>query len=154
MRSFFDGIKNLIRWLPIIWEDRDWDNYFLLKIIEFKLRNMEKFFRTKGHHLYAERDAKKINTCRILCTRITKDNYYDNVFANFHKKWGRTKLDSKKIEGTDFLELLIDADLTEEQKLEKIKDRKHLWKEEDYLKKQDLDLLFKLMRKHIQYWWD
>ena len=25
---------------------------------------------------------------------------------------------------------------------------------EDYLKKQDIDLLFNLMKKHIQTWWD
>ena len=26
--KFFKGIRNLIDWLPIIWKDRHWDDYY------------------------------------------------------------------------------------------------------------------------------
>lgn len=42
------GIRNLIIWLPIIWRDRDWDWQFLSEIMQFKLRNMSRFFRALG----------------------------------------------------------------------------------------------------------
>ena len=36
------GTRNLIRWFPIIWGDRNWDWEYLARIMIFKLRMMEK----------------------------------------------------------------------------------------------------------------
>jgi hypothetical protein len=37
------GIRNLCRWLPIIWRDRDWDHGYLSRMLEFKLHNMHDY---------------------------------------------------------------------------------------------------------------
>jgi len=29
------NIKNVIRWLPVIWRDKDWDESFIYKILQF-----------------------------------------------------------------------------------------------------------------------
>ncbi len=44
-RSIKYGIKNLITWFPIIWKDRDWDHWYLYKILRFKLIQMENLQR-------------------------------------------------------------------------------------------------------------
>ena len=38
-RIVTQGIKNLWRWFPIIWNDHDWDHTFIFKILRFKLQN-------------------------------------------------------------------------------------------------------------------
>ncbi|MFI2856892.1 hypothetical protein ACH6EH_07100 [Paenibacillus sp. JSM ZJ436] len=44
--SIKDGVSNLIKWLPIIWSDRDWDQEYLYIIVHKKLEHMEEFFRS------------------------------------------------------------------------------------------------------------
>ena len=43
-------IRNLIRWIPIIWKDRDWDFYFTYEILKKKLEFQAEFTRKYGHH--------------------------------------------------------------------------------------------------------
>ena len=38
-RDIAKGIKNLWKWFPVIWKDRDWDNYFIFEALKFKLKN-------------------------------------------------------------------------------------------------------------------
>ncbi len=72
------GIKNLIIWFPIIWNDRDWDWAFLNRIMAFKLRRMSKLFKENGHHVNSEKDAKRMLICAILLERMEKDDYLDD----------------------------------------------------------------------------
>lgn len=41
IRNIKYGIENLIKWFPIVVRDRDWDFYFLLAIMKFKIQNMQ-----------------------------------------------------------------------------------------------------------------
>ena len=38
IKSFIISIKNLIKWFPIIWKDRDWDDHYIWEIMKNKLR--------------------------------------------------------------------------------------------------------------------
>ena len=31
------GFKNLWKWLPVIWKDRDWDTHFIYELLKKKL---------------------------------------------------------------------------------------------------------------------
>lgn len=44
MKNIFKGIKNIIDYAPIIFQDRDYDYEYLLTLMEFKLDRMHKFF--------------------------------------------------------------------------------------------------------------
>ena len=35
-RNFIKGIKNLFKWFPIVWKDRDWDDHFIFEIIHYQ----------------------------------------------------------------------------------------------------------------------
>ena len=43
------GIKNLIRWFPIIWNDRDWDWYHFAALMERKANQMADYLSKHGH---------------------------------------------------------------------------------------------------------
>jgi hypothetical protein len=58
-RSFRNGCSNLIKYRKIIWHDRWWDYYFLLNIILFKLKDMEKHWGTDTHYVN-DTDEKEI----------------------------------------------------------------------------------------------
>lgn len=47
-RGIKTGFSNLIYWLPVIWQDRWWDWYFLARIIEHKALRDAPLYRTRG----------------------------------------------------------------------------------------------------------
>ena len=74
--KFFMNIRNVIRWLPIIWEDKDWDDYFIYKILQFKLKNQAEYIGGRDWHTRAKRDAEKMMTCVRLIDKMTEEYYY------------------------------------------------------------------------------
>ena len=155
-RDIKTSIKNLIIWFPIIWKDRQWDHWFIYEILYKKLSLMEHFIRNHGYHVRAEQDADNIKTCALLLKRLKDDEYHENAFKQHYKKWGEPDFDWRESDRRDLSKLHIKYDKvkTEEDKIQERKDFKIACEREELLKQQDLDLLFTLMGKHIQTWWD
>ena len=151
----FDSIKNVIRWFPIIWNDRDWDYYFLYIILHTKLSHMEKYIRKHGHHIGCERDADNIKVAVSLLDRLIKDDHLDNAMKQHREKWGRMKFNFIDIDGNGSrLETTYGKAKTEEDRKKAEKEFRRCAKHSEYMLERDLDLLFKVMRKHIRHWWD
>jgi hypothetical protein len=67
-------IRNVIRWLPIIWNDVDWDWYYLAKLIERKLEFMSEDARG-WHHVGSEKSQRQMRVARALLARVMEDEY-------------------------------------------------------------------------------
>lgn len=153
--SIKDGIENIIIWFPIIWKDRDWDQWFLYTILKFKLSNMEKYYRKYGISANSEKTANQIKICVDLLGRLLEDEYGNTVFKKHEEKWGDLDFSFEPYKN-DLHKCLItrpNIKTEEDEKLER-KQSKRLHEHESYLIKQDVDYLFKIMKKHIQTWWD
>ena len=151
------GIQNLISWFPIIWADRNWDHYFIYVTLRHKLHLTEQLIRNHGHHTKHIQDANTIKVCINLLDRLMKDEYHENAFKRHDEKWGEPEFRWEDCEDKpDLCELHIDRDKVESNE-DKTKERKEFRiasNHEATLREQDLDMLFKLMRKNIQTWWD
>lgn len=80
------GIRNLWRWFPIIWRDRNFDHAFLLSIIIHKLKYMEKsskYWCTKN----APRNRKQMAIVRHCLYRVKQDEYNSINEAFGRGKW-------------------------------------------------------------------
>lgn len=78
IRSIKDGIKNLIKWFPLIWKDRNFDQGYLYDILYFKLGEMQKFFESDNtYSMDAKEYAKQIKECRELLYRIINETIED-----------------------------------------------------------------------------
>lgn len=84
LREFVQSVKNLIRWFPIIWKDRDWDTDFIWNILKFKLENQAKYIGTRGIHISAERDAEIMMLCTRLIEKI-RSEYYQSEYQNYNE---------------------------------------------------------------------
>ena len=72
IRSFF---RNLWFWRRTLWEDRWWDYTYIFCLLGRKFQQMEEGFLHKGVSKDAEREARKIRICRLLCERISEADY-------------------------------------------------------------------------------
>jgi len=157
LRNIKQGISNLINWFPIVWKDRQWDHTFIYKVLRHKLHMTEQYIRHYGIHVNNEKDADKIRTCVLLLDRLIEDIHFDMAFKKFHKKWGEATWSLEPTEGEpEYSELHISYPNVKDEKDEKFntKEFKRACEHEDMLRKQDVEYLFKFMRKHIQTWWD
>ena len=71
-KTVWTGIKNLWKWFPIIWKDRDWDYYYIFQVLKFKLEKQAK-------HL-GGRDAELMMTCVRLINKLQNEEYYEEYY--------------------------------------------------------------------------
>jgi len=83
-RDLIYGVKNLIRWFPTIWKDRDWDDHFIWEIMKQKLKFQSKFIDEKDFYVGAKRDVEIINTCIRLIEKIRTEEY-SMEYMDYHK---------------------------------------------------------------------
>jgi hypothetical protein len=82
--SFITGVKNLIKWFPIIWKDRDWDDHYIFQVLKFKLTEQAKYIGGKNRHLSAKRDAELMMTA-VKLIDLVKDETYSMEYMDYHK---------------------------------------------------------------------
>ena len=82
-KDFIEGIKNLWKWFPVIWRDRDWDTNFIYEIIKVKLENQADYIGGKDRHDRAKRDAELMRLTSRLIQRC-QDDHYDMEYMDYH----------------------------------------------------------------------
>ena len=73
------GVKNLYKWFWVIWKDRDWDHYYILQVLKFKLEKQANHLAENGFHNNAQRDAELMMTCVQLIDKLQNEYYYDEL---------------------------------------------------------------------------
>jgi hypothetical protein len=155
LRDIKHGVLNLIKWFPIIWQDRDWDQHFLYEMLKFKLEQMENFQRKYGIGLYRDKYADQMRVCINLLGRLIDDNYSENTFQYHDEKWGELSLETKP-HSKDLVSLHVvrEKAVSDEEKKQESKEFMRLTKHAGKLRVQDIEMLFLNMTKYIEGWWD
>jgi hypothetical protein len=91
-RDFRDGMRNLYRWIPVIWKTKDWDRSFLLEMMIRKLR-YHRDYQAKHGHIAEPRNSeivRSMSECLELLEKVSDEwtNYEEPAIAEFEKKYG------------------------------------------------------------------
>jgi hypothetical protein len=126
-------VGHILSWVPFLLEDHDWDFAYILRVLEYKIARTRKCI-TKNNHISTkdiELICKRTRTCELLLRRLRDDDYID-LSSVFDENYdiGKTLSPEKS-------ELL-----------------KKLNAHEVYLRNQDMDMLFKYLKKYGRSWWD
>lgn len=147
--SFYERVANIIRWLPVLWKDRDFDHYYTYTILRFKLQNVYNFLTSEDAvAVHPETHLKKLKICINLLDRILNDVYMEIAESEF-----RPRKEQKDIfEGSQELPdgSILLRSMTEEEKAEFQKWNTHYY----YLHNQDYNMLHQIMNKYSVHWWD
>ena len=165
IRSFLTGCKNVIRWSPTIFKDRDWDHWHIYNILQKKIEFQRKELINANRHTDINRDNRDMTIVLNLIERVNEDYY-----GTEHLDYSKSKFRFEPIEGDDEY-YTMEQDVISENYDEYIKKypssvRKVL-KEKPDLNKKDLcfwvarnneekahDLLHKILKERIRHWWD
>ena len=93
-KDIIKGIKNLWKWFPLVWKDRDWDHHFILETLKFKIVNTANYIKSHDRYVGADRDYEVMMTCVRLIEKIQEEDY-DGEWGNYINQ----KMTTKEIEG-------------------------------------------------------
>jgi hypothetical protein len=152
--NFYWNIEECIYWLPIIWKDQWWDNCFLMKMMEMKIRRDADRYEKWGMSVKANKYAQKMRLAAVLLSRLQEDAYttpWDDEYQEYLHRFSIHML-SHKIEGENGMTYYS----TERFVKDKRDDDVFRWQSNHLkqMRKQDKELLFKLLDKHILEAWD
>lgn len=85
VRGFFTSVGNLIKWFPVIWKDRDWDDHYIFEVFKFKLEKQAKYTKEKGFHTNSDLDAKRMMLCVKLMKKVQED-FYTMEYMDYEEK--------------------------------------------------------------------
>jgi len=80
--SFIDGIYNIIRWVPTLYRDKDWDDYFINKVIEKKLEHQRAYLIHANRHVGLETTNRDMTLALNLIDRMNSE-YYSIEYFDF-----------------------------------------------------------------------
>jgi hypothetical protein len=141
LRSFFKSLKRTIEYIPVVWNNYDWDHVYLLKIMQYKIQRMRKHHEKVRLFVGVERTIDQLKLCEVLLDRLIKDDYTDELYKQHCDKWYPNQ---------DIFERLKNHldEPVERREFKQIMDH------EEYMRKQDMEYLCKVMTKHYRSWWD
>lgn len=175
-RDLWTGIKNLVKWFNVVWNDRNWDHTYLLVLIKFKLESMASYHESRKFYVGWENNVKWMRTASRLISNLLDLKYTNEVLDHFEIEWIESKFDEEsglyEYESRTIWETYIDylnkyplqkEDI--EKEFEKMKQRKPDYNDVDdkfYLshllstrnEKRAYSLLYKILYTHLTAWWD
>jgi hypothetical protein len=81
-KDFAHGVKNLWRWFPTIWKDRDWDHDFIYNLLAKKLEFQAKYIGDRGFHTETKHDATRMRLVAKLI-KLQQDDFYAMEYLNY-----------------------------------------------------------------------
>jgi len=74
-------VRNVLRWIPIIWRDRDWDYYFIYEILKQKLKHVEQHTAKHGHYFNSEGDAESLRIAIEMIEKVQHEYHIDKYLS-------------------------------------------------------------------------
>jgi len=146
-------IKNIIKWLPTIWNQYDFDYGYSINVFRFQLEKQADFLESdKACTMSANYNAKRIRTTIKLMKKV-----YDEDYAIEYQD----KL--KVLYGEELMEYAFEDsflkqnyELTESpERIKEIHDMSSkLFIESDLKQKKSHRILWLMVERNIQGWWD
>lgn len=91
--NIIQGIKNIFKWLPIVWKDRDFDYSYIIRALRFKIENTANYIEKHNRYEGNELDVQKMRLCLKLIDKINSD-FYECEYQEYYK----TNMFTEKLE--------------------------------------------------------
>jgi len=158
-RGIYERSIEVLLFIPVVFKVVRWDYSSLLVIMEPWLGRMQDVHEKNKHHTKecVDHAVKTIKTARILCKRLAEDKYSDSFHEEHDKRWGEMETWTTPTDETKqwftWNHSRPKAIYPHEKIQENKEYKKWILEHPEYLKKQDIDYLFRIIKKHYRGWW-
>ena len=166
IRNFLTSCHNLIKWFPIIWNDRDWDGNYILKILQKKIEFQRKELVNANRHTRIESDNRDMTIVLNLLERVREEYYQmecmdywytDIVFEKIPNNSSHKLADvvDKWEKFDEFLSKYPSSVRAVIKEHGEQDDKKRLCLLVSYYNHEKANkLLFRILEERLTYWWD
>jgi hypothetical protein len=156
IKDFIDGVKNIIRWIPVLYKDRDWDDYFITKMLQKKIEHQRKYLVEHNRHLTVDKDNFWMTVILNLIEAEHQD-YYGCEYMDYYESEGFLS-DTLSVDNLDeyiakypgakraVLKKYPNHDFSEKKRL--------AFYMSGHRQKKCRDLLFEILKRKSINWWD
>ena len=167
LKQFFQGLRNIIRWMPTIYRDRHWDHSFITDLLQKKLEFTRKELVTANRFVGVEAVNKDITLALNLLQRIKYSHYELEMYDYIKKAYDFVPADvtaeyfvMEDIILEDHLDEYLSKykrtanKLRKKYKLNKSQTERLAYKVSSYNQEKCERIFWKLMNYKINHWWD
>jgi hypothetical protein len=142
-----------LAWAKLGWNNYDWDHAYLLEVIEFKLKRMQREIVVQGHHIPDKATDQSLRLAIKLVGKLQKHDY--GYFCDQHiAKWGSLEFIEKTDENGRKYTGMGRPGVTPEQEEAERAEFRAAYLKDDSIKARDTRWLFNIIAKYNEYWWD
>ena len=166
IRYFLTGCRNLIKWAPTIFHDRNWDGNYILKILQKKIEFQRKELVNANRHTRIESDNRDMTIVLNLLERVRHEyyqmecmDYWDSemVFNAVPNKPNLKSIDvvTKSERFNEFLSKYPSSVRAVVKEHGEQDDKNRLCLMVSYYNHEKANkLLFRILEERLAYWWD
>lgn len=167
-RDIIQGFKNLWRWFPLVWKDRDWDDFFIFEPLKFKINKTANYIEKNKRFVGWETEVRYMRICEKLIDYVLNEYYqmepldYFDYDINFVPVEGQDLYEMKSKTTRDNLKSYIQKYPRTRRIVLKNPKYKSYYKNKKGLAiamgierhNKARKLLFKILEERIERWWD
>lgn len=153
IREIRRGIRNLIYWAPIIWQDRNFDYVYLYRILRHKIKAMSDSI-PDWYRVDNEEVQESMDLCVKILDDLLNDVHEQKAFDAHEEIFGKAKWEfSPSKEHPGYSELNITYPDAEDQE---VADRALIsfGQIAEMTNQLNKKLLFETISRYIDRWWD
>jgi hypothetical protein len=140
--------------MPYAWRHRDWDYGFVLEFNRMLHERLYKGVYIEGHHAYTPKEARRLKTVIALYKRLRDDKYKGFIYDEAERLFGLDDIYFSKIEGTENKPSGPYSRMSLEERAKYWKYKKAQYAHAEQMRKNDYELLGKMITKYSRHWWD
>jgi hypothetical protein len=165
IRYFITGCKNIIKWIPTLYHDRDWDHSYIFTILQKKIEHQREEITYANRHTGVDRDNRDMTIVLNLIERV-KEEYYNTEYLDYEEsEWV-----FEPVEGFPDLKscnIKVISERYDEYLKKYPSSVRCVLKRKGKISKKDLcfyvslhnqekakNLLFNILKERMQWWWD
>ena len=143
------GLRNLWTFRKVVWQQRDWDYYDILRMQQFQLKRLKATLIT-GNEVDETRLPKIENMTR--CIELIQNMFDDEDMENtYMERVGydieKVKHDFVPVEGKDYFKFVTDSPYTDDETTK-------FYKDAEKLEKAESKELYEIINEGSRSWWD
>lgn len=154
-------IKNVIGWIPVVWNQFDFDYRYSINVFKHQLLKQAKFMESdRAYGVNSHIDAQKIRMVVRLMDKVYDEEYALEYQQKLKDTYGEDVdewvfHDSIEFEECHEIVWKFEEDKKYESLREEIRENKDKWFKESQAKQERAHkLLWKLIEFYIRGWWD
>jgi hypothetical protein len=157
---FAEGVYNIFRWMPTIYRDKDWDNFYIIKLLQVKIEHQREYLVKHNRHESTNEDNFWMTVVLNLIERENEEYYVMEKYEYVEMHDDISKIEYKSEHLQDYINkysgvyhrVIKSIDISD----------KRLTIDKDYIaseigrqrQEKCRRLLFRILHEKSQRWWD